>query len=447
MACALSLPGLRKGKNDLPLSPVSTTATHVPGSGFRIVIAPTERLAARPDVLARIRIAAARWEAAVANDVTVTVAADYGPDFFGAVDFPDKVLAFTDPRFGQSYQLGEMQNILRIEGDPQLSSLWNILPNDTLPVETGEPRSLVKPPLAVAQVLGLVEGDPSYTASMGFSSAPAWDFDPDNGIEIDRYDFDAVAVHELAHALGFATALDLSDTEAFAPLDYYRLRPGAAPRPSAFTAAKRVLTPGPAGGAHVFSTGSLEIPFSTGDGPDGGDKRNPSHWRDEDLAPFEVFGIMKPTFFPRERTEIGDNDVLAMQAIGYRLHLPLEWGDLELPVGIDLGYIPADQVSTIRLPFRNRGDVEGRVSVELVSFENARDGSAPAAELSVSPVAAFLTPGESRDLTVRIDPRRASGHYRATVRLHTNDKSQLLHDLVVAFSLGDSVDKAGWVLY
>ncbi|MFN3862342.1 MAG: NF038122 family metalloprotease [Roseateles sp.] len=50
-----------------------------------------------------------------------------------------------------------------------------------------------------------------YDASITFSSQFAFDYNPTNGIDAGKYDFTAVAVHELGHALGFVSGTDTFD--------------------------------------------------------------------------------------------------------------------------------------------------------------------------------------------------------------------------------------------
>ena len=62
-------------------------------------------------------------------------------------------------------------------------------------------------------------------AAIGFNSAFPFDFDPNNGVDSNKVDFDSVATHELGHALGF---LSESGGPVYAPVsvwDLFRFRP------------------------------------------------------------------------------------------------------------------------------------------------------------------------------------------------------------------------------
>lgn len=61
---------------------------------------------------------------------------------------------------------------------------------------------------ANAKALGYTFASTSVDASITFSSKFKFDFNPRNGITAGNYDFVAVAIHEIGHALGFVSGVD-----------------------------------------------------------------------------------------------------------------------------------------------------------------------------------------------------------------------------------------------
>src|SRR5205814_3391674 len=97
---------------------------------------------------------------------------------------------------------------------------------------------------STARAIGLLPATAQSTdeaAMIGFNSNFTFDFDPSDGITAGQIDFDAVATHEIGHALGF-------DSEAGGSLprtsvwDLYRFRTGTTT--NTFTTAQRILTIG-----------------------------------------------------------------------------------------------------------------------------------------------------------------------------------------------------------
>jgi hypothetical protein len=160
-------------------------------------------------------------------------------------------------------------------------------------------------------------------AQISFNSAFSWDFDPSNGISAGSFDFIGVASHEIGHALGFISGVDLLDTNspngvayynadqfvALSSLDLFRYSAQSAAvtggvndwtadnRPKYFSLDRGVTS------LALFSTGQVH-----GDGYQAG------HWKDN-LA----LGLLDPTFSQGELGVIRPLDVQAFDVIGYDL--------------------------------------------------------------------------------------------------------------------------------
>ena len=158
-------------------------------------------------------------------------------------------------------------------------------------------------------------------AFIQFSTNFAFDYDRANGITANTIDFVGVAAHEIGHALGFISGVDVLDTNSppstaafnadsyreVTVLDLFRFSTeSAAQNAIDFTASAankffsldRGLTVGPS-----FSTGVVH-----------GDGRQASHWKDN-LG----LGLLDPTVSFGTILNIGLNDALAMDVVGWNL--------------------------------------------------------------------------------------------------------------------------------
>lgn len=198
-----------------------------------------------------------------------------------------------------------------------------------------------------------------YDATIKFSSQFAFDFDPSNGIDAGKYDFTAVAVHEIGHALGFVSgadtfdilmhgkgplaasfeagdfgSADIADFNVGSTLDLFRygnsvgadgkaILQWSANRPAYFSI----------DGKTVFGIGdaAFQEPATFSTGSFSGDGAQASHWKDnigfiDPDAPgcfqsSRQVGIMDPTSSPCFTENVTRNDIAAFDAMGWNTNI------------------------------------------------------------------------------------------------------------------------------
>ena len=310
------------------ISPPPASELNSAEAGLTIILRATQQLENYPQAKNAFLRAAETWENIIQSPITVIIDVDYGPLRFGQ-PYPDpNILGSTSAqKIGGPSLYPEVRSRLISQATSQRESqVDSALPTGPIQTDIGATTGIFAPS-AVFRALGLISptADPDAETSLGrppsigFNSNFGFDFNPDDGIEAGKSDFDAVAVHELGHALGFMSNVGSGESNPANPLaisflDLFRLRPGASL--ASFPTAQRILS---SGGAQAFFFGPPELALSTGR-PDGsgGDERQASHWKDDDLTG-QYLGIMDPTIPVGERFTITDNDLLAFDAFGYQV--------------------------------------------------------------------------------------------------------------------------------
>jgi hypothetical protein len=303
-------------------------------AGLQIVLHATSQLNQNLTAKNAFIVAANHWEGIISTPITIIVDVDFGTTFFGD-EFDDDVLGATGTEEDTHPFAEARARLLANSPTAAEAQLYN-----ALPAGPGVPTQLssnafssltVRLSRANARALGFVNDivDPNAVplgggdAGIGFNSGFPFDFNPNNGIDFDKIDFDSVATHEIGHALGF---LSESGGIVYAPpsiWDLFRFRPGASL--GTFATAPRIMT---SGGTQVYfngqtnTFGSQELRLSTG-GPSGsaGDGNQSSHWKDDDLTG-QYIGIMDPNIGNGESSPITTNDVNALDSFGYSVGSP-----------------------------------------------------------------------------------------------------------------------------
>jgi hypothetical protein len=299
-------------------------------TGLTIVLRATAQLEANATAKQAFIAAAAKWEALIKDPITVNVDVDFGTTFFGTPFSDANVLGATQSQLLFSNgNYPDLRQRLINHATGSEGTVYNALPAGTVPTDIGNVNTVVVA-TPLMRALGLLqpvaddsESQIGPTPRIGFNSAFGFDFDPSNGISSGLTDFDAVAVHEMGHLLGFNSLVGNKELDPTDPLflsvwDIFRFRPATATLNN-FGTVQRILS---SGGTQIQFNGGPELGLSTGK-PDGtgGDGNQASHWKADELngGSANFIGIMDPTINRGRRETMTDNDQNAIDTFGYTI--------------------------------------------------------------------------------------------------------------------------------
>src|SRR6266404_1800546 len=272
--------------------------------------------------------AAQNWETIILSPITIYIDVDVGTtnSFDNNKPWGTNVLGSTSTT-GQSYPYQSVRANLIAEangeGNATKQAIFNSLPSTNVPTDLGN-SSTTDVIDTNARAIGLLPPTAQPTdlaAQIAFNSNFAYDFDPtDNNGTITGTDFDAVATHEIGHALGFDSDAGQGSSLP-AVWDLYRFRTGTTS--STFSTAQRIMTIGgsPDPPQFDFIPGNTELGLSTGGpapGPNDGDGRQSSHWKFSSTCNGAI-GIMDPAISSGCRRTITASDQLALTSFGFNL--------------------------------------------------------------------------------------------------------------------------------
>jgi hypothetical protein len=330
-------------------------ASSLTSAGSAIQISAGSALAGNSVALAAFNRAADQWEQFLADPVQITISANLaslGPGILGQAS---------------SVQLSTGFNVIRNQmvsdnSTGPFASLTAALPTAatygvTLPSTGGwttEPTMYATAANLAAMGFDITGFLPDGShASITFSSDFGFDFDRTDGIDPGLFDFEGVALHEIGHALGFISEMDYVDSvqggsgrPAIArttPWDLFRFSAtGSNPSNlSQFGSMPRNLDPSQAtvnDSISSFLGSNPEVPTSTGINTGSGYQA--SHWLNQAALGYYP-GAMLPTLAPGQRIDIGLNDLIVLDTIGWDVNYaalpePGTWAAMAFMGGLGL---------------------------------------------------------------------------------------------------------------
>lgn len=432
-------------------------------------------------------------ERIIQSEVTTVIDVDYGTERFGTPYPNSNILGSASSAIRTSGLdvSGTVAAFKRLTTDPQLTALYNAIPVPTPSTlrADGSPNTPVTLTSLLAgtiplQVYGLLPArltanTTQAVPNIGFNSAFRFDFDPRDGIERTKTDFEGVATHEIGHTLGFVSSIGFSTASSpvFFPWDLFRVRPDAVQANESlgdgvgWEVAERVVTPGPFEtevtatiegipfftAVQVFFDGRqlLETSTATGAGA-GGDGNQASHWRDDrrrspELGDLRKIGIMDPNSGRGELGVISDFNIRLLEVIGYSVNYDPPTAEARYAVNgqavdtesqilisrsVPLADVAAGQPGTATVTVSNLDPAVGLdYEVEFILNRVVTSGAPPAVSVTLANETGTVAPGGATNVTLTYSASGTALVY-GSLLLRSNDESQYVVNLPIAFAAG-----------
>jgi len=321
----------------LPLAVMTIAVGFLPGRAKAINFLLTDVTPGgmSPAALAGFQQAVDIWKSKIANDITINLnirfdgsqinGDPFAPTTLGSTGSATVGVSYENVRSALSFGASSADDAVAVAGLPVGSSL-SFLTNSHidssvfLDNNASGNNNVLDVTRANAKALGFSLVAPeSNDAGIAFNSAFSWDFDQTDGVGAGLQDFVGVTVHEIGHALGFVSGVDVVDFfhgngngvpmnldnfRVFSVFDLFRY---------SATGQLNYAT----GGTPYFSIdGGLTAIADFSTGSFNGDGRQASHWKDENPS----LGILDPTANPAGNANtLNELDLRAFDVIGYQL--------------------------------------------------------------------------------------------------------------------------------
>ncbi len=286
------------------------------------------------------QVAAGHWSTLLKDDIRRNVTIDYTANASGVGQtFPvSSIASLSDIHNALIADQRSLSDLSALSHLPSGSSasLYTTNYNTGLPFldnNNTDNNTSFRITRANAKALGLIPAnDPASDGTIKFLSSSPFDYNQADGVAPGKYDFIAVATHEIGHLLGFISGADEVDFKSkpngpgynslanqdnqivARPLDLFRFSAGSVAAGADFDlradkADKYFSVDGGATHLASFSTGAYN-----------GNGRENQHWKDN-LG----LGVMDPTLALGEYGSVTARDVQALDVIGWDIEM--DYGD------------------------------------------------------------------------------------------------------------------------